>query len=116
MNPAIPRALPWALCALLTLAGPAHAQVPSGRITALSRGVNLSHWFSQIPRNKGAYSHEWFSSYDRPEDFALIANAGFTHVRYPVEFEMFLDEANPDVLRGEFLPDFDAALDHILST
>ncbi len=116
MNPAIPRSLPWALCALLTLAGPAHAQVPSGRITALSRGVNLSHWFSQIPRNKGAYSHEWFSSYDRPEDFALIANAGFTHVRYPVEFEMFLDEANPDVLRGEFLPDFDAALDHILST
>ncbi len=110
------RALAWLSCALLAASTPSRAEVPPGRLASLSKGVNLSHWFSQIPKNKGAYSHEWFSTYDRPEDFALIADAGFTHVRYPVELEMFLDEDNPDVLRGEYLPDFDAALDHILAT
>jgi len=90
------------------------AGVPAARLAALSRGVNLSHWFSQIPRNNGAYAHDWFAAYDKPEDLALIAGAGFTHVRYPVEFEMFMDEDHPGSLRPEFLPDFDAALDHIL--
>ncbi len=98
------------------LAAPASGTtaVPAARLSALSRGVNLSHWFSQIPRNNGAYTHEWFATYDKPGDFALIAGAGFTHVRYPVEFEMFMDEDHPGTLRAEFLPDFDAALDHIL--
>ena len=98
------------------IAAPAHAEtgVPAARIAALSRGVNLSHWFSQIPRDKGAYAHDWFATYDRPEDFALIAGAGFTHVRFAVEFEMFMDNDHPGSLRPEFLPDFDGALDHIL--
>ncbi|MGA2693447.1 MAG: cellulase family glycosylhydrolase [Opitutaceae bacterium] len=120
MNPRIPfgapTALAWSLAVLLSCAVPARAEVPAARLAALSKGVNLSHWFSQIPRNKGAYTHEWFASYDGPRDFALIADAGFTHVRFPVEMEMFLDEAHPETLRTEFLPDFDAALDHILAT
>ena len=113
MNPKI---LTSCLCALALAAVPAKAQVPPGRIAALSRGVNLSHWFSQIPHGKGEYTHEWFATYDKPSDLALIAGAGFTHVRFPVEFEMFLDEENPETLRPEFLGDFDAALDHILAT
>lgn len=98
------------------ISAPARAEtgVPAARIAALSRGVNLSHWFSQIPRDKGAYAHDWFATYDRPEDFALIAGAGFTHVRFAVEFEMFMDNDHPGSLRPEFLPDFDGALDHIL--
>ena len=110
------RPLPWAAILLAAAVCPSRAEVPPGRLAALSKGVNLSHWFSQIPANKGAYSHAWFSSYDTPKDFSLIVDAGFTHVRYPVEFEMFLDENNPEVLKPEFLPDFDAALDHILAT
>ena len=118
MNPRIPLFRPRALaCALALLAAAsATAQVPPGRIAALSRGINLSHWFSQIPHGKGEYTHAWFAAYDGPADFALIAGAGFTHVRFPVEFEMFLDEENPDTLKAEFLPDFDAALDHILAS
>jgi aryl-phospho-beta-D-glucosidase BglC (GH1 family) len=36
-------------------------------------------------------------------------------VRFPVEFEMFMDAAHPDTLKPEFLPDFDRALDEILA-
>ncbi len=93
----------------------AASAVPAARLERLTHGVNLSHWFSQIPRSGGTYSHEWFGKYDGPADFALIKQAGFRHVRYPVEFEMFLDEQNPGVLREEFLKDFDTALDQILA-
>ena len=111
LTPALLRAL-----AAMAGAAPASAEVPSGRLTSLSKGVNLSHWFSQIPRDKGAYSHAWFASYDKAADFALISGAGFTHVRFPVELEMFMDNDDPSVLRPEFVPDLDAALDHILGT
>jgi endoglucanase len=117
-HPRLFRALLWAALAAAAPASRAEdapdAGVPAGRLQALARGVNLSHWFSQIPHNSGAYAHDWFATYDKPEDFALLARAGFTHVRYPVEFEMFLDEDRPGTPRPEFLPDFDAALDHIL--
>lgn len=93
----------------------AASTVPAARLERLTRGVNLSHWFSQIPTFKGKYEHAWLQKYDGRADFALIASAGFRHVRYPVEFEMFLDETNPGTLRPEFLKDFDTALDHILA-
>jgi aryl-phospho-beta-D-glucosidase BglC (GH1 family) len=103
------------LGAVLAAGAGAASAVPASRLDRLGKGVNLSHWFSQIPANKGAYSHAWFATYDKPADFALIADSGFTHVRFPVEFEMFMDEEDPGVPKGEFLPDFDAAIDHILA-
>jgi len=119
MSPTRPTPLPLLLAACLAALLPGAARgasdVPALRLARLSRGVNLSHWFSQIPAGRGSYSHAWFATYDKPEDFALIAASGFTHVRYPVEFEMFMDEENPGVLKGEFLPDFDAAIDRILA-
>lgn len=104
------------LGAILVSAPLLHAAVPPARLALLTRGINLSHWFSQIPTKDGAYRHDWFQTYDRAADFRLLANAGFKHVRFPVEFEMFMDEAHPDQLRPEFLPDFDRALDEILAT
>jgi aryl-phospho-beta-D-glucosidase BglC (GH1 family) len=91
------------------------AAVPPARLAQLTHGINLSHWFSQIPTADGAYRHDWFETYDRPADFQLLAHAGFRHVRFPVEFEMFMDAAHPDTLKPEFLPDFDRALDEILA-
>lgn len=87
--------------------------VSAERFARLTRGVNLSHWFSQLPRN-AKYSHERFATYNRASDFALLARAGFRHVRFPVEFEMFLNESSPGTLRPEFLADFDRAVDDIL--
>jgi endoglucanase len=104
--------------ALIALAATANLSaahtVPAARLERLTRGVNLSHWFSQIPGGP-KYSHDRFQKYAGPSDFAILASAGFRHVRYPVEFEMFLDEANPGVLRPEYLKDFDTALDQILA-
>lgn len=85
--------------------------VPAARLERLTRGVNLSHWFSQM--HHGQHDAEWFDRYLGEADIKLIAAAGFRHVRYPVEFEMFLDEARPAVLRPEFLARFDAALDQM---
>jgi endoglucanase len=117
VNPSLlPRGLgALALAACLCAGARAEPGVPAARLGRMSRGVNLSHWFSQVPAGKGGYSHAWFASYDGPADFALIASSGFNHVRFPVELEMFMDEDNPGVLKGEFLPDLDAALDHILA-
>lgn len=85
--------------------------VPAARLERLTRGVNLSHWFSQM--HHGKHEAEWFDRYLGEADIRLIAAAGFRHVRYPVEFEMFLDEAHPAVLRPEFLARFDTALDRM---
>lgn len=90
------------------------AAVDPARVSRLTAGINLSHWFAQHPRTHGVYAHDWLRTYDRPADFALLAHAGFRHVRWPVEFEMFLDEAKPGELRPEYLADFDAALDEML--
>jgi hypothetical protein len=100
---------------LLRTAANGATEVPARRLAALSKGINLSHWFSQIPDNNGGYSHQWFATYLKPGDFPIIAQAGFTHVRYAVEFEMFLDEAHPETLRAEFLPEFDGAIDNMLA-
>jgi endoglucanase len=84
--------------------------VPAERLERMTRGVNLSHWFSQIPGG-GAYRREWFESYLGPADFRGIAQAGFLHVRFAVELEMFLDNAARGRLRPEFLDIFDRSLD-----
>lgn len=103
-----------ALLSVLGGSAVSSASVDPIRLSRLSSGINLSHWYSQHPLVNGAYSHEWLRTYDRPADFALLARAGFRHVRWPVEFEMFLDETKPGELRPEYLADFDAALDQIL--
>ena len=103
-------------CTAFALTPTASADVPAGRLALLTRGVNLSHWFSQVPTEGGAYRHEWFATYNRTDDLHQLAAAGFRHVRFPVEFEMFIDEERPDALREEFLPDFDRALDAMLAS
>lgn len=91
------------------------AAVDPARVSRLTAGINLSHWFAQQPRLHGVYAHDWLRTYDRPADFALLAHAGFRHVRWPVEFEMFLDDQHPGELRADYLADFDAALDEMLN-
>lgn len=103
-------------CAAFALTSTASAEVPADRLALLTRGINLSHWFSQIYTEGDPYQHEWFATYNRTEDLQKIAAAGFRHVRFPVEFEMFIDKERPGALREEFLPDFDHALDAMLAS
>jgi aryl-phospho-beta-D-glucosidase BglC (GH1 family) len=92
-----------------------NSDVPAARLDLLTRGVNLGNWFSQGPVN-ARYQHDRLENWILPSEFAALHAAGFRHVRFPVEFEMVFDPAHPDVLRPEFLGDFDAALDHILGS
>ncbi|WP_187264922.1 glycoside hydrolase family 5 protein [Homoserinibacter sp. GY 40078] len=63
---------------------------------ALRRGVNLSHWYSQVYTAAG-YSTEHFDRYLSDDDFRLIAATGFDHVRFPFSWEwMFGDPATTD--------------------
>jgi aryl-phospho-beta-D-glucosidase BglC (GH1 family) len=104
------------LCLILGLAcaSVATAAVPPARLEKLTRGVNLSHWFSQIHHFDGTYHVEWLRTYNTPADFRLIAGAGFRHVRFPVELEMFQNPAAPGKLNLVHLAEFDRALAGLL--
>lgn len=67
----------------------------AARAARLRRGINLSHWFSQIYSGPG-YVPAHFDSYFRTADIALIRDMGFDHVRFPVNCEPILAAAAPD--------------------
>ena len=56
------------------------------------RGVNISHWLSQSDR-RGEERVAWF----KREDVKFIAEAGFDHIRIPIDEEQMFDEQlNPE--------------------
>jgi aryl-phospho-beta-D-glucosidase BglC (GH1 family) len=59
------------------------------RARRLRRGINLSHWFSQVYREPG-YVPAHFDTYIRTSDFALIRDMGFDHVRFAINCEPIL--------------------------
>ena len=76
----------------------------AARADRLRRGINLSHWFSQIYWQPG-YSPAHFDTYIRASDFALIRDMGFDHVRFPVNCEpimaaMMAPALEPEITRG----------------
>jgi endoglucanase len=60
--------------------------VAAARAERLRRGINLSHWFSQIYSGPG-YVPAHFDTYIRVADIALIRDMGFDHVRFPINCE-----------------------------
>lgn len=61
------------------------------RATHLRRGINLSHWYSQVYGKEG-YTPAHFDRYNTSADIALIARMGFDHVRFPIACEPFFTE------------------------
>lgn len=79
--------------------------VTNSRFNELKRGINVSHWFAQVPYfDPNKYTDE---------DFDRIKNLGFEHIRLPVDASFLLDENNPQVLNAEKLNYFDTALNKI---
>lgn len=56
------------------------------RARRFRRGINLSHWFSQVYTDQG-YCDEHFDTYIQATDIELIRTLGFDHVRFPVACE-----------------------------
>lgn len=69
----------------------------AARADRLRRGINLSHWFSQVYRPPG-YVAAHFDSYIGAADFALIRDLGFDHVRFPINCEPLLAAARDSLL------------------
>lgn len=67
----------------------------AARAGRLRRGINLSHWYSQIYWPPG-YVPAHFDTYVRTADFALIRDMGFDHVRFAVNCEPILAAASAD--------------------
>jgi endoglucanase len=90
------------------------AGVAASRLAHLRRGINLSHWFSQSPGND--YSENHLRTHTTERDIALIKSMGFDHVRFSIDPAPLTDEADPALLKPEYLRLLDGALDMILAS
>ena len=97
-----------ALVLATTVALPAQ-DVPPKRLTRLSRGVNLAHWFWWAQEKEA--EHKILRTKYVADDFAQMRASGIRFIRLTIDPTLFFDEANPAQLKPEFLPDLDAALD-----
>ncbi len=81
------------------------SQIADSRFDELTRGINLSHWFSQASNFDANYITE--------QDIASIKSLGFEHVRLPIDAAFLFDENNPGVLNTQNLQYLDDALNKI---
>ena len=58
------------------------------RFEGFQRGVNLGGWLSQFD----AYDHTHFDSFITEADIREIAQAGFDHVRVPIDYVLLEEE------------------------
>ena len=72
------------------------------RSRRLRRGINLSHWFSQVYVATG-YVPAHFDSYLRVADFALIRDMGFDHVRFAINCEPILAASTGGKLPADYI-------------
>ena len=77
------------------------------RFDGYMAGANLGHWISQY----GTKGHEHHDTYITAPDFARMASWGMDHVRLPVDYFIFEDDAAPGVYREDGLKYVDFALD-----
>ena len=104
-------------CLALAQASPL-TSVPTSRLAHLRRGINTSHWFSQVYDSRG-YTKEHLQTWVTADDIALIKSAGFDYVRLGVNPQLLFTTNHPEDVPPEYLGHLDAAvkmiLDHELS-
>lgn len=94
--------------------GPA---VTDERYNRLLRGININNWFCQpwnirVNGQKGGFNAETFRAYITEHDIRLIADAGFDHIRLPVDPTFIMDKETGD-LKTDLLPELDRAIEMI---
>lgn len=78
----------------------------------LRRGINTSHWFSQVAPDQ--YTQRHFETFTTGDDMALIKAMGFDHVRLSVNPQPLMTPRRPDQLPAAYLGYLDAAVKMIL--
>ena len=77
------------LLSIFLINAPLNAQKSARpEVFRIHRGVNISHWLSQS-RARGADRQAYFTE----ADVAAVAEAGFDHIRIPIDEEQMWDEA-----------------------
>jgi endoglucanase len=83
------------------------------RVQHLKRGINVSHWFSQSPKD---YSTHHTDTYTDADDIALMAKMGFDNVRLSIDAvpleQLPLGE---DGLNADFVARLDKVVDTMLA-
>ncbi|HEY9826107.1 MAG TPA: cellulase family glycosylhydrolase [Stenomitos sp.] len=79
------------------------------RLENLTKGVNLSGWFSH-----GSLTPKDFQSKFKSDDIQLIRKMGFRHIRLPVNPEILFNKNKPDELNIENIEYLDSAVEEIL--
>jgi endoglucanase len=82
------------------------------RAAHLRRGINTSHWFSQLPPQE--YTKEHFETFTTAKDIALIKSLGFDNVRLSINPAPMMPLHRPDEIPEEYLGYLDAAVKMIL--
>lgn len=94
--------------------------VSEERFSKLARGININNWFGQpynakIAGQKGDFSPRHFQGYIIQDDIDKLKQAGFTHVRLPVEPAPFMNNDTGE-LKTDLLPELDRAIKMIVDT
>lgn len=84
----------------------AQSGVSATRLARLARGVNVTRWFWLNEDKSEAHYRDYLSD----EQMQAIRDAGFTHVRLPIEPKILLDEYFPDQINAALLGYLDAAI------
>lgn len=74
---------------------------------SLKIGVNLGGWLSQYKK----FDHDYFNTFITKDDIRRIADWGFDHIRLPMDYPIFEDDANPGIYHESGF----AYLDHCLA-
>jgi aryl-phospho-beta-D-glucosidase BglC (GH1 family) len=80
--------------------------VSASRIARLAKGVNVTRWFWLNDDTSDTH----YASYISEEQAQAIRDAGFTHVRLPIEPKLFLNEQDPKQLDPKLLKFLDDAI------
>jgi endoglucanase len=78
----------------------------------LRRGINTSHWFSQLRPQE--YTKEHFETFTTADDIALIKSLGFDNVRLSINPQPMMPPSRPDEIPADYLAYLDRAVQMIL--
>ena len=84
----------------------AQSGVSATRLSRLAKGVNVTRWFWLNDDTSDAHYRDYLSD----EQMQAIRDAGFTHVRLPIEPKILLDEYFPDQIDTALMGHLDAAI------
>jgi hypothetical protein len=99
------------LCSGATASG--QDELGFARAKHLRRGVNLSNWYSQTDQND--YSPAHLANYMTEEDFRLIRDLGFDHVRLSINPEPLLADKATGSLDAAAMARLDGAVQRIVA-